>query len=107
MTNLVLTNHARFDRAERLSFIIAEVGIGEYIHETVEVVNGQLQIERITSTGVLMIFGKDGNKEILVTGYFLTVARAYAIYRNEGHSNIPPRLYQRIIKNAAKYKSWF
>lgn len=105
MTNYInLSRHAREDRITRLSTIITEVGLGQYIHEETCIHNGRECIARITNTGLYLAFFMKGNEEVLITGFLLSINRAMAIYRNSGYHHIPNGLYNTIRRNAKKYK---
>lgn len=99
-----LSKHAREERITRLSTIVAEVGLGQYIHEEVYIHNGRECVTRITNTGLFLAFSVKGQKEVLITGFLLTIDRAMAIYRKSGYRHIPNGLYNTILKNSKKYK---
>ena len=105
MTNYInLTRHAREERITRLSTIVAEVGLGQYILEECYVHNGRECVARVTNTGLFLAFSIKENKEVLITGFLLSIDRAMAIYRHSGYHHIPNGLYNTIRRNAKKYK---
>lgn len=105
MEYIKLTHHAQIDRAERLSYLVTEIGIGSCIFENRQ---EDGRIMRITSTGLYLVFTRE-KTETLLTGFPLTVSRAIAIYRKSGYSGIPHNLYKAILQNEKKYKNtnWY
>ena len=90
---MIMTNHARFERADRLTYIAMTIGFGEPVLEHKE--NGFRQC--ITNTGVLMI--KDAHEDVLITAFVCDMDKAIAIYKKSGYNRIPTKMYKTIVKN--------
>jgi hypothetical protein len=96
---MTMSNHAREDRADRLTYIAMTVGFGEVV---VEKINGDCR-ECLTNTGVLII--KPLNKELMITAYICDMDKAFAIYKGAGNvGRMPTYLHQRICRNAVHLK---
>lgn len=97
-----MTHHARFDRANRLNYIIDTIGIGEVMYTSYQkCYDGRDAFLKLTSTGVVVVTGKD-NK--IITAYIATVNEAIGIYRKAtGRHEMPAGLYKRICKNEKLY----
>lgn len=94
-----LTHHASAERLERLLFINLNVGIGDEICRTVGT-HGNDEI--LTSTGVVLVLGKD---DIVVTGFIAHMNKAISLWRNaKGDIPIPSYVYNKIKKNEEVYK---
>lgn len=98
-----LSKHAREERITRLSVLVTEIGLGQYIHEYRYIDRGRPCIIRLTNTGLYLAFSVKEEKEVLITGFLLTIDRAMAIYRKSGYHSIPNGLYNTIRKNIKKY----
>ena len=90
---LVLTNHCKEERLDRIAFILANIGIGEIVL-TVESKGSRACL---TDTGVILI--KDMEQEVLVTAYVPSVDRVIAMYRSVGVSRIPHKVYKAANAN--------
>lgn len=98
---MTMTNHAREDRADRLTYIALTIGFGNIVFERK---SGEFR-ECITDTGVLMI--KNLTKEVLVTAYIIGIDKAVLLYKKEfGNDAMLPRsLYRTIINNRKHLKA--
>lgn len=100
-----MTAHARFERQNRIEYIINTVGLGSVIAE-IRVIDNQNRIshQKLTDTGVIIILSAD-NKTI-VTTYIATADQACAIYKTAKKvSRLPDNLYTRVRKNAKYIKN--
>lgn len=101
----ILTKHARYERTDRLAAIIAEVGLGTCLYqEPYFSSSGEPAMQKITSTGVLLIYGVGEKENVLITGYMLTMKVAYTIFRKQGRMGVPSNIYRVIEKNQKRYK---
>ena len=93
---VTLTNHAKEERMNRLTYIAMTIGFGEVVFERIE----DDRRYCITDSGVLMV--KALKEEVLITAYIVTIDKAIALYRNEmGHDQrMPNKLYDTIRRNA-------
>lgn len=99
-----MTAHAKFDRANRLEYIINTIGIGNVVAEISTVdKQGRAGFQKLTDTGVIIILSAD-NKTI-VTAYIATPDQACTVYKTAKKvSKMPDGLYSRIRKNEAIMK---
>lgn len=97
-----MTHHARFDRANRLNYIVDTIGIGEVVctyHQ--KCYDGRDAFLKLTSTGVIMVVSEE-NK--IITAYIATVSEAIGLHRKAtGRHDMPTGLYKRICKNEKLY----
>ena len=94
-----MTNHVKFERTDRMTYIAMTVGFGEVIFE--HQINGHR--ECITNSGVLLI--KSLHEEVLITAYIVSIDKAIALYRQKfGNQRMPSRLYSVITNNAHHLK---
>ena len=101
MEKVMLTNHCRGERLDRLVRIATEIGFGEVIltirHEEMH------RRECLTSTGIIMI--KDIQEEVLITAYVASIDRVIAMYKSQGFNSPPPSVRNKVLKNKAFQKS--
>lgn len=95
-----LTRHAKRDRIDRLSLLADTIGIGEELYAFPHPTKPDRRMV-YTSTGVLLIVSKDGNR--LITAYIPSIDQVTATFRSNGWQNIPPRLYK-AVQEAQRYK---
>lgn len=95
MMKYEFTNHARYDRLERLTACVEAVGLGEILKQTIN--TERKTITQITSTGLILIKGLETNK--LVTGYMATVSQVAYLY----HGHTPTSLMKIVKKNNKQY----
>lgn len=93
--NTNLSKHAMTDRLDRITFIATMIGIGEVRAErsTVSRSGGQC-VMQLTSTGVIVVKGKDNGT--IVTMYLATISVAKTFFPN---FPIPKDLFRIIDKN--------
>lgn len=87
--------HAMTARADRIAFILHQIGLGEVRAErnTISRSGGQC-VMQLTSTGVIVVKGKDNGT--IVTMYLATISVAKTFFPN---SSIPKDLFRIIDKN--------
>lgn len=103
MNNTILTNHVRFERCERLSAIIAEIGLGAVAYERELLYHGRAITQKVTTTGVMLVYGVEENKDVLITGFLLSTQKAHAFFRGIGYTRIPRGMYGIVTKNEKIY----
>lgn len=86
-----MTKHARFERSERLLFIVDTVGIGEPLYIAPAKGGGE---RVLTSTGVIII--KHGNS--IITAYIAQFNQAYSLFKAVNPNSIFPNKLERRIK---------
>lgn len=91
---LVMTTHARIDRADRLTALIDYLGIDEIILETPDD-KQQCATLCLTATGIIIVKSTIDNR--VITAYMATMNRVYAMYKIAGYNRIPKKVYQRVI----------
>lgn len=98
---MIMTNHVREDRADRLTYIALTVGFGNVVFEHRD---GEYR-ECITDTGVLMV--KNITEEVLVTAYIIGINKAVSLYKREygDDATLPRNLYRTIINNRKHIKA--
>ena len=94
-----MTYHARFDRTNRIEYIINTIGIGNVVAEISTVDNqGRKGFQKLTDTGVIIILS--GDNKTIVTAYIATPDQACAVYKTAKKvSRMPDGLYSRVRKN--------
>ena len=93
-----LTCHARFDRSERLEYIIDTIGVGK------EVCQMFYDVEKpctkvLTTTGVIII---KSTKNQVITAFIATMGQAQTVWSDAHNNNgkqMPPVLRQKIRDN--------
>ena len=93
--NTNLSMHAMTARLDRITFIATMIGIGEVRAERSTISrSGGHCVMQLTSTGVIVVKGKDDGT--IVTMYLATVSVAKTFFPN---SSIPKDLFRIIDKN--------
>lgn len=98
MTKIIMTNHAKVDRIDRLTEIAMTVGWGDVILTIQE--NHKRYC--LTSTGVLLV--KNEVEEILITAYLANHLRVAAMYKSIGYNKVPTAIYNKVLNNEKRYK---
>ena len=97
MIKTEMSYHAKHDRLERLAACIEKLGCGDYVLE----VSYKNTLHRLTSTGLVLVFGAD--REILITGYMATISKCTAMYKKNGYAKIPQEIKRVVIRNEKLY----
>jgi len=92
-----MTYHCEVQRANRVSHIINEIGMGQIVHEKYH--NGVYLC--ITDTGITLVKSEDKLK--IITMYVTTFRELVLIYN--GTKKIPPYLRKRVDRNQTKFTS--
>lgn len=96
-----MTYHCEVERANRVSHIIKEIGMGQVVREKYtrsheQIMRGQAGVYTcVTDTGVTIIKSEDKLK--IITMYVTTYRELVAIYN--GPKNIPPYLKKKVDRN--------
>ena len=93
MTEMKLTYHARYERADRIAQILAILGIGEKLIDFPE----EDKTYRLMNNGVLFIM--DSRTQVVITAYVPSIKKVAAFYRSIGMAHIPPHIYNVVKKN--------
>ena len=93
MTEMKLTHHARYERADRIAQILAILGIGEKLIDFPEAD----KTYRLMNNGVLLIM--DSKTQVVITAYVPSIKKVAAFYRSIGVDHIPPYIYNIVKKN--------
>lgn len=95
-----MTYHCRVERADRVNWIIKEIGLGQIVKEKYGNINGKAATYTcITDTGVTII--KTGDKKAIITMYITTARELVAVYG--GQKKIPLALRKKVDHNQSKY----
>ena len=99
------TYHAGVERAERMARLEECLGFTNIVVERVCVRNGRAVREGITSSGILVV--RSLNSDAIVTAFMVRIEKAYAVCRDAGKKQIPPKLEAKIRKNAIRFPELF
>ena len=91
---LVMTTHARVDRADRMSALVDYLGMDEIILEVPDNTQ-EYATTCLTASGIIIIKSTVNNR--VITAYMATMNRVYAMYKIAGYNRIPKKVYQRVI----------
>jgi hypothetical protein len=92
------TGHVRVERPDRMSNIENSVGWGEVVAIAPDR-KGRTAINVLTSTGVFVVRGFDGN---IITAWVASKAHAkYILRRATGNENFPAWLWE-VVKNNSR-----
>lgn len=94
-----MTGHARYDRTNRINYIIDTIGIGNVIAEIATVDDlGRAGFQKLTDTGVIIVLSAD-NKTI-VTAFIGTLAQVCNVYKTAKKcQRLPDGLYNKVLNN--------
>ena len=94
-----MTEHARYDRTNRINYIIDTIGIGNVIAEIATVDDlGRAGFQKLTDTGVIIVLSADNRT--IVTAFIGTLAQVCKVYKTAKKSQrLPDGLYNRVINN--------
>ena len=92
-----MTYHCKYERANRVSHIVEEVGLGQVIKKSY--IAGKYLC--ITDTGITIVKTADETK--VITMYITTYRELVAVYN--GEKKIPPFLKKKVNHNQSKFTS--
>ena len=91
---MICTKHLRYERIDRVVYILRNVGIGEVIKEEKSISpNGKVSYQCLTDTGVLLVV--DETKTVCITMYVATQPKISALYKG----NTPGWVIRMVKKN--------
>lgn len=97
MINCQLTNHAMYDRKNRLAYIHNTIGFGDIIECQAEQYDKVLQL---TDSGVVLVRSLRTNEQPLITAYIATISEAINIfYSATNNAKMPNYLWKKINRN--------
>lgn len=100
------TYHAEIERADRLETLEKVLGFTKIVVEQViQRKDGRWVREGITSSGILIV--RPINEDIIITAFMVRKEKAVALCRNSGKKQVPPKLYEKIVKNAQRHPELF
>lgn len=97
MTTFKMTYHAKVERIDRITALLAEVGYNEFVLE----VKQPGRLYRLTDTGIIFIFNETG--EILITGYLGQRLKVSSLYKQAGYAETPQKIWKTVIRNEKLY----
>ena len=93
-----LSYHAQVERAERIVYLMTEIGLGE---ELLTIVDNGKRV-RMFDTGVVLVLSLD--EDVVVTGYLASMEKAIAMWcRCYNTDAIPQHILRPIIKANFKH----
>ena len=93
MTEMKLTYHAKYERADRIAQILMILGVGEKLIDFPE----DDKVYRLMNNGVLFVM--DSKTQVVITAYVPSIKKVAAFYRSIGMDHIPPHVYSIVKKN--------
>lgn len=93
MTEMKLTYHAKYERADRIAQILVILGVGEKLIDFPE----DDKVYRLMNNGVLFVM--DSKTQVVITAYVPSIKKVAAFYRSIGMDHIPPHVYSIVKKN--------
>ena len=93
MTEMQLTYHAKYERADRIAQILVILGVGEKLIDFPE----EDKVYRLMNNGVLFVM--DSKTQVVITAYVPSIKKVAAFYRSIGMDHIPPHVYSIVKKN--------
>ena len=97
---VTLTEHARQDRLDRLSTILATVELGEIILKTPSETDKTAEM-LLTSTGIIIVKSFTTGK--IITGFMASPRKVKNMYKAAGFEKMPRQVKNTINKNMEKY----
>lgn len=93
MTEMKLTYHAKYERADRIAQILVILGVGEKLIDFPE----EDKVYRLMNNGVLFVM--DSKTQVVITAYVPSIKKVAAFYRSIEMDHIPPHVYSIVKKN--------
>ena len=100
---MLFSYHAQVERADRLAKLEEVLGFTKIVLE-VPVVEEQKRY-CLTSSGILII--KNLHYDLVITAFMVNVDQCYRLCRMAGKSQMPPKIYKRVVKNMERHKDLF
>lgn len=99
------TYHAGIERNARLEALERVLGFTKIVIERTTIKNGRYVREGITSSGILIV--RPLHEDKIITAFMVRVEKAASVCHGAGKKQIPPKLYEKIIKNAQRHPELF
>ena len=101
------SRHLIEERANRLAVLRDYVGFTNLVFEVREWDREHRDYKRtgITSTGILVVMTDDRSK--VITAYLASMDKTVALSRKAGKKQVPPKLYEKILKNMKRYEKYY
>lgn len=93
MCGIIMSEHCKIERLERMVYIATTVGFGDPVFE----VYCEDKRECVTDTGVILV--KSLNEDFLITAYIGSIDKISAMYHGAGYDKMPTWLYNKVLKN--------
>ena len=98
MINCTLTNHALYDRKNRLTYIQNTIGFGDVI--LAEKVESDQRVMQLTDTGVMLVRSLRDPDRPLITAYIAGLVQAVEVYQAYTDKyDLPKYLRKKIDRN--------
>lgn len=103
----IFSTHMTKDRAHRLALLEEYVGFTKLVMEIEQFDYRARAIRRVgmTSTGIIVV--RDGEKNVVISAYLGTVEEAIKLSRAAGKKQVPPKLYDKVVKNMTRYEKFY
>ena len=99
------TYHAEIERNARLEALENVLGFTKIVIERTTIKNGRYVREGITSSGILIV--RPLHEDKIITAFMVRVEKAASVCHGAGKKQIPPKLYEKIVKNAQRHPELF
>ena len=90
---------------EYLNARISKVNLSKIVIERTTIKNGRYVREGITSSGILIV--RPLHEDKIITAFMVRVEKAASVCHGAGKKQIPPKLYEKIVKNAQRHPELF
>lgn len=100
---MLLSYHARVERAERLKMLEEILGFTKVVLE-VEYKDEQTRY-CLTSSGIIIV--KNLYTDLVVTAYMANLNQCYRLYREAGKAQMSPKMRKRVLKNIERHSELF
>lgn len=100
---MLLSYHARVERAERLALLEQVLGFTKVVLE-VECKEEQTRY-CLTSSGIIIV--KNLYTDLVVTAYMANLNQCYRLYREAGKAQMSPKMRKRVLKNIERHSELF
>lgn len=97
---MTLSYHARNERADRLTAILVNIGLGEPVLTLWDERKQHKNV--ITSTGILLVQSPDG--KTLVTAFVPTINKIHALCVHNSIPKVPRQIKIAVERNQTKFK---
>lgn len=99
------TAHAEFERSERFALLEERIGFTNIVVEILEKKDGRFRRVGITSSGIIVIRAQNLDK--IITAFMAHDYQAERICKVAGKKCVPPKLMDKVKKNAQRHPELF